>query len=63
MVTDNDSRSKIGFKVSVTTIVANCLLSIIKVAIGIVGKSNAMIADGIHSFSDVITCCELWCRS
>jgi cation diffusion facilitator family transporter len=55
MVTDNDLRSKIGFKVSVTTIVANCLLSIIKVAIGIVGKSNAMIADGIHSFSDVIS--------
>ena len=31
------------------------LLGAIKVIAGIVASSNAMIADGIHSFSDVIT--------
>lgn len=55
MVTENNNRIKIGFKVSLTTIAVNCFLSIMKVIIGIIGKSNAMIADGIHSFSDVVS--------
>lgn len=33
----------------------NFLLSIIKVIIGFIGKSSALIADGIHSFSDLVT--------
>lgn len=33
----------------------NVFLSILKVAVGIVGKSSALISDGIHSFSDLIT--------
>ncbi|MDO5517753.1 MAG: cation diffusion facilitator family transporter [Clostridium sp.] len=55
MVTENNTRMKVGFKVSITTIAANSFLSIMKVVIGIAGKSNAMIADGIHSFSDVVS--------
>lgn len=34
---------------------ANLFLSIIKVITGIFGKSSALIADGIHSFSDLAT--------
>ncbi len=33
----------------------NFILSIMKVVIGFIGKSSALIADGIHSFSDLIT--------
>ncbi len=33
----------------------NFLLSILKVAIGFIGKSRALIADGVHSFSDLVT--------
>ncbi|MBU5225194.1 cation diffusion facilitator family transporter [Clostridium senegalense] len=46
---------KIGVKVSKNTIIVNGLLSFVKIFIGIISKSNAMIADGIHSFSDIIS--------
>ena len=35
--------------------IANLFLSIIKVVIGIFGKSSALVADGVHSFSDLST--------
>ncbi|WP_125152991.1 cation diffusion facilitator family transporter [Clostridium rectalis] len=46
---------KLGKKVSLITILLNLLLCIFKVIAGIFGKSSAMIADGIHTLSDVIT--------
>ena len=33
----------------------NFLLSILKVVIGFIGKSKALLADGVHSFSDLAT--------
>lgn len=50
-----NNRLNIGIRVSKTTIIGNILLSIIKILIGFFSKSNAMVADGIHSFSDVIS--------
>jgi len=35
--------------------ITNLLLSIMKVVIGLIGKSSALVADGIHSLSDLIT--------
>lgn len=35
--------------------VANCILTIAKIAAGIVGHSTAMVADGVHSCSDLIS--------
>ena len=35
--------------------VGNCILTALKVAAGIVGNSAAMIADGVHSLSDLIS--------
>ena len=46
---------KEGLKTSIITIILNVLLSIIKVFAGIVGKSSAILADGIHTLSDVLT--------
>lgn len=50
-----NNRLDIGIRVSKTTVIGNILLSIIKILIGFFSKSNAMVADGIHSFSDVIS--------
>lgn len=42
-------------KVTVQAIVWNIILTAIKVVAGLLGKSNAMIADGLHSASDIIS--------
>ncbi len=48
-------RIKIGNKISKVTIVWNIVLSSVKLFAGIIGRSGAMVADAIHSFSDVIS--------
>lgn len=42
-------------KVTTLSIIWNIILTIIKVFAGVVGKSSAMIADGLHSASDIIS--------
>ena len=42
-------------KVSFVTIIINTMLAIFKVIAGILGKSSAMMADGVHTFSDIAT--------
>lgn len=42
-------------KVMLTSMIVNSFLSIIKIIVGLIGKSSALIADGIHSFSDLFT--------
>ena len=42
-------------KVMQKSMCVNILLAILKIVIGFIGKSSALIADGIHSFSDLIT--------
>lgn len=46
---------KIAMKVSFTSLICNSLLSVFKLVAGLVGLSYAMVADAIHSFSDVFT--------
>lgn len=46
---------KVVNKVSFITITVNILLSVIKLLAGIIGHSNAMISDAIHSASDVFS--------
>ena len=46
---------KIARKVTLVSILGNVLLSVIKIIAGIIGNSSAMIADGIHSVSDIVT--------
>jgi len=46
---------KVAYKVSIVTIVANFLLTLIKLLAGIFGSSKAMISDAIHSASDVFS--------
>jgi cation diffusion facilitator family transporter len=42
-------------KVITISLFTNIILSIAKTAAGILGKSNALLADGVHSISDVLT--------
>lgn len=42
-------------RITMAGAIANCLLTIIKVAAGLVGHSAAMVADGVHSLSDLIS--------
>lgn len=46
---------KLALKVSIVTIIANVVLAIFKIVAGIVGHSSAMLADGAHTLSDVLT--------
>src|SRR3989344_2045908 len=42
-------------RVSLMNAFINTLLAILKIAIGGIGHSQALIADGLHSFSDLLT--------
>lgn len=48
-------RERIIYKVSKISILANILLSAVKVFMGIISNSSALISDAIHSLSDVIS--------
>ena len=50
----NERERKI-YRVTIYGAVANILLCLFKLLAGIIGRSSAMIADGIHSLSDLIT--------
>lgn len=49
------NNEQIAYKVSINTIIVNIVLSAIKFLAGIIGKSQAMISDSIHSISDVLS--------
>ncbi|BAP60812.1 putative cation efflux protein [Methanococcus maripaludis KA1] len=42
-------------KISKITIIVNIALSLLKILAGVFGKSSALIADGMHSFSDILS--------
>lgn len=50
-----DKRYQTAKRASIISAAINGLLAIFKVVIGIFGHSHALVADGIHSFSDLIT--------
>lgn len=50
-----ETRYEEASKVTIQSIVWNIILTFIKVFAGVVGKSSAMVADGLHSASDIIS--------
>jgi len=48
-------RARITRRVTLVGAVFNLVLSIVKVIFGFVGHSHALIADGVHSFSDLLS--------
>ena len=49
------NNEKIAIKVSIISIILNCLLTLIKFSSGVISKSSAMISDSVHSLSDVLS--------
>ena len=54
-MTNLDEYSRRLQSVATITLLLNIFLSVIKVVFGVIGYSNALIADGLHSFSDAGT--------
>ena len=50
-----DERYKITTKVTIVGAVVNFILAVFKIIIGTIGHSHALIVDGIHSFSDLLS--------
>lgn len=51
----NGERGHIISKITVWGAVANMVLSAMKLVAGLVGRSSAMVADAVHSFSDLVS--------
>jgi cation diffusion facilitator family transporter len=51
----SEVRYKITTQVTIVGALVNLLLAIVKIIIGIIGHSHALIVDGIHSFSDLLS--------
>lgn len=54
------NRSEESQKVTLVGAFIDFILAVIKIVIGFIGQSGALIADGIHSFSDLITDWVTW---
>lgn len=51
----DEYRSKAGTKASVIAIVANCILTVLNIFVGLMSGSYALISEGAHTLSDVAT--------
>ncbi len=52
---NENSFQKVVNQVSMTTILANAMLSVFKLLAGVIAHSNAMVSDAVHSASDVFS--------
>lgn len=52
---DNQSFKKIAYKVSKVSIVGNLILSLLKLVVGLIAHSSALVSDAVHSASDVFS--------
>ena len=50
-----ESRYDESNKITILSIIWNIVLTVIKIGAGVLGNSNAIIADGLHSASDILT--------
>lgn len=48
-------RDKAGKKASMVAIGSNCLLTILNIVVGLMGGSYALVAEGMHTFTDIVT--------
>ena len=50
-----EKRKKASQKITIIGAIVDFLLAVFKVIVGVIGNSGALIADGIHSFSDLLS--------
>ena len=48
-----DNGKQIAMRVSIVSVAVNMLLSVLKLAAGLIAHSGAMVSDAVHSASDV----------
>jgi cation diffusion facilitator family transporter len=53
--TSNDARYEASRRVTLVSVVWNFVLTIAQIVIGFVGHSQALVADGLHTLSDLVT--------
>ena len=51
----NQDRNKVGKKASTVAIGANCILTVLNIVVGLLGGSYALVAEGMHTFTDIFT--------
>ena len=51
----DEIRNKAGQKAAIVAITANCILTVLNIIVGIISGSYALISEGMHTFSDVVT--------
>ncbi len=52
---DIGERNRVGQRISGTTLIINFVLFLVKILAGVIGQSSAMLADGFHSLSDMVS--------
>lgn len=51
----DDFRSKGGKKAAIVAVIANCFLTVLNISVGFMSGSSALISEGAHTLSDIIT--------
>ena len=51
----DEFRQKGGKKAAIVAITANCILTVLNVAVGLMSGSYALVSEGAHTLSDVVT--------
>lgn len=51
----DNNRNKVGTRASMVAIGANCFLTVLNIAVGVMAGSYALVSEGAHTLSDVIT--------
>lgn len=51
----DEYRTKAGTKASIVAIIANCIMTVLNIAVGLMSGSYALVSEGAHTLSDVAT--------
>lgn len=51
----DDFRSRGGKKAAIVAVIANCFLTVLNISIGLMCGSSALVSEGAHTLSDIIT--------
>lgn len=51
----DDFRSRGGKKAAIVAVIANCFLTVLNISVGLVCGSSALVSEGAHTLSDIIT--------
>ncbi len=52
---DGKKRVREATKATIIGSIVGIILTIVKIAVGLLGRSSALVADGVHSLTDLVT--------